>query len=157
AVLWEVQDQYPDANIWLTGHSLGGGVSALLGLTFGVPTITFEAPGDRLAAQRLHLPGPPALRWEEFPLYHVGHTADPIFMGVCNGPRSACYFSGFALESKCHTGRTCVYDMVGEDNWGVSILKHRLADTIEGVLKMKTVPKCMPEAECVDCGQYQYL
>ncbi|KAF9942382.1 putative lipase atg15 [Modicella reniformis] len=156
-VLWTVQDMYPDANIWLTGHSLGGGLASLLGLTFGVPTITFEVPGDRLAAQRLHLPGPPALQWSEFPLFHVGHTADPIFQGVCNGLRSACYISGFALESKCHTGRTCVYDTVGEDKWGVSILKHRLANTIEGVLKVKTVPECKPEKECVDCKQYQFL
>jgi putative lipase involved disintegration of autophagic bodies len=33
---------YPSANIWLTGHSLGGALAALLGATFGVPTVTFE-------------------------------------------------------------------------------------------------------------------
>ncbi|KAG0317382.1 putative lipase atg15 [Dissophora globulifera] len=156
-ILWTVQDMYPDANIWLTGHSLGGGLSSLLGLTFGVPTVTFETPGDRLAAQRLHLPGPPAINWDEFPLFHVGHTADPVFQGVCNGPRSACYYSGFALESKCHTGRTCVYDPVGEDNWRVDIRTHRLADTIEGVLKVKDVPKCKQEVGCVDCKMWEYL
>ncbi|KAG0044953.1 putative lipase atg15, partial [Gryganskiella cystojenkinii] len=99
AILWTVQDLYPDAKVWLTGHSLGGGLSALLGLTFGVPTVTFEAPGDRLAARRMHLPGPPAINYDDFPLFHIGHTADPIFQGVCNGPRSACYYSGFALET----------------------------------------------------------
>ncbi|KAI1319211.1 putative lipase atg15 [Mortierella claussenii] len=156
-ILWTVQDMYPNANVWLTGHSLGGGLSALLGLTFGVPTVTFQAPGDRLAAQRLHLPGPPAINWDEFPLFHVGHTADPIYQGVCNGPRSACYYSGFALESKCHTGRTCVYDPVGEDNWRVDIRTHRLADTIEGVLKVKDVPKCEQERDCVDCELWEFL
>ncbi|GJJ70822.1 lipase ATG15 [Entomortierella parvispora] len=156
-ILWTVQDMYPETNVWLTGHSLGGGLSSLLGLTFGVPTVTFETPGDRLAAQRLHLPGPPAINWDEFPLFHVGHTADPIFQGVCNGPRSACYYSGFALESKCHTGRTCVYDPVGEDNWKVDIRTHRLFDTIEGVLKVKDVPVCKQETECVDCGMWQYM
>ncbi|KAF9348451.1 putative lipase atg15 [Mortierella sp. AD094] len=156
-ILWTVQDMYPDTNIWLTGHSLGGAVCSLLGLTFGVPVVTFETPGDRLAAQRLHLPGPPAIQWEEFPLFHVGHTADPVFQGVCNGPRSACYYSGFALETKCHTGRTCVYDPVGEDNWRVDIRTHRLADTIEGVLKVKDVPKCSPQTDCVDCVLWEYL
>ncbi|KAF9112150.1 putative lipase atg15 [Mortierella sp. AM989] len=156
-ILWTVQDMYPNTNIWLTGHSLGGGISSLLGLTFGVPTVTFETPGDRLAAQRLHLPGPPAINWEEFPLFHIGHTADPIFQGVCNGPRSACYYSGFALETKCHTGRTCVYDPVGEDNWRVDVRTHRLADTIEGVLKVKDVPRCSPETDCVDCALWEYL
>ncbi|KAF9103449.1 putative lipase atg15 [Mortierella sp. GBA35] len=156
-ILWAVQDMYPDSKVWLTGHSLGGGLSALLGLTFGVPTVTFETPGDRLAAQRLHLPGPPAVDYDDLPLFHVGHTADPIFQGVCNGPRSACYYSGFALESKCHTGRTCVYDPVGEDNWRVDIRTHRLADTIEGVLKVKDVPACKQEVGCVDCGMWEYL
>ncbi|KAG0275100.1 putative lipase atg15 [Linnemannia exigua] len=156
-ILWAVQDMYPDSKVWLTGHSLGGGLSALLGLTFGVPTVTFEVPGDRLAAQRLHLPAPPAVDWDDVPLFHVGHTADPIFQGVCNGPRSACYYSGFALESKCHTGRTCVYDPVGEDNWRVDIRTHRLFDTIEGVLKVKDVPTCKQEVGCVDCAMWEYL
>ncbi|KAG9009801.1 putative lipase atg15 [Tulasnella sp. JGI-2019a] len=49
---------YPSANIWLTGHSLGGSLAALLGLTFGAPVVAFEAPAERLAAQRLHLPSP---------------------------------------------------------------------------------------------------
>ncbi|KAF9586619.1 putative lipase atg15 [Lunasporangiospora selenospora] len=157
SILWTVQDQYPEADVWLTGHSLGGGLSSLLGLTFGVPTVTFEVPGDRLAAQRLHLPGPPAINWYDLPLYHVGHTADPIFQGVCNGPWSSCYYSGFALESKCHTGRTCVYDPVKEDNWKIDIRRHRLADTIEGVLKVKTVPECKPESKCVDCDTWEFV
>ena len=35
---------YPNANIWLTGHSLGGGLAALLGATFGAPIVAFESP-----------------------------------------------------------------------------------------------------------------
>lgn len=49
---------YPNANIWLTGHSLGGGLAALMGTTFGAPVVAFEAPAERLASQRLHLPRP---------------------------------------------------------------------------------------------------
>jgi surfactin synthase thioesterase subunit len=49
---------YPDSNIWLTGHSLGGGLASLLGMTFGVPVVAFETSGDKLAAERLHLPSP---------------------------------------------------------------------------------------------------
>ena len=51
---------YPDATIWLVGHSLGGALASLLGTTFGLPAVAFEAPGERLAAMRLHLPLPPA-------------------------------------------------------------------------------------------------
>ena len=49
---------FPNANIWLIGHSLGGALASLLGITFGVPVVTFEPPGERMAAQRLHLPSP---------------------------------------------------------------------------------------------------
>jgi len=42
----------------MVGHSLGGALSSLVGITFGLPTVTFESPGERLAATRLHLPSP---------------------------------------------------------------------------------------------------
>lgn len=42
----------------MIGHSLGGALSSLVGVTFGVPVVTFEAPGEKLAASRLHLPSP---------------------------------------------------------------------------------------------------
>ena len=46
---------YPDANIWVIGHSLGGSLASLVGVTFGAPVVAFEAPGEKLAAARLHL------------------------------------------------------------------------------------------------------
>lgn len=47
---------YPDSNIWIIGHSLGGALASLLGATFGTPVVAFESPGEKLAASRLHLP-----------------------------------------------------------------------------------------------------
>lgn len=32
---------YPNANIWIVGHSLGGALSSLLGATFGAPVGIF--------------------------------------------------------------------------------------------------------------------
>ncbi|KAJ2762027.1 putative lipase atg15, partial [Coemansia nantahalensis] len=58
-IFMDVVARYPEANIVLTGHSLGGALAALLGLTFGLPVVAFEAPGDKLAARRMHLPLPP--------------------------------------------------------------------------------------------------
>ncbi|KAI4150549.1 MAG: hypothetical protein LQ340_003999 [Diploschistes diacapsis] len=111
-----VTEMYPDSNIWLTGHSLGGSVASLLGLTFGLPTITFEAPGEALPAARLGLPVPPGnspaahQRREYTGAYHFGHTADPVFMGSCNSATSACTLGFYAMESQCHTGYRCVWD-----------------------------------------------
>jgi len=63
---------YPNANIWVIGHSLGGSLANLVGATFGAPTVAFEAPGDRMASRRLHLPMPPSLDH----IVNVYHTAD---------------------------------------------------------------------------------
>jgi putative lipase involved disintegration of autophagic bodies len=46
---------YPHANIWVIGHSLGGALASLVGVTFGAPVVAFEAPGEKLAAARLHI------------------------------------------------------------------------------------------------------
>ncbi|RIB30800.1 hypothetical protein C2G38_1298060 [Gigaspora rosea] len=56
-----IADSYPGAKVWSTGHSLGGALSALVGLTYGIPVVAYESPGERLPAKRLHLPGPPTL------------------------------------------------------------------------------------------------
>ncbi|KAL1917533.1 uncharacterized protein VTP21DRAFT_3926 [Calcarisporiella thermophila] len=146
-ILFEVMDAYPEATIWLTGHSLGGSIASLLGLTFGIPTITFESPGDLLAARRLHLPMAPGLDMRGVPIWHIGHTADPIFMGVCTGPTSSCYYSGFAIESKCHSGKVCVYDTVKEEGWRLDIRSHRIGDVIERVLKRYEPRPCVVEED----------
>ncbi|EDN04383.1 conserved hypothetical protein [Histoplasma mississippiense (nom. inval.)] len=85
---------YPQSNIWVTGHSLGGAVSSLLGMTYGLPVVTFEAVPEALPASRLGLPPPPGTDPSSpqarnyTGAYHFGHTADPIYMGTCNGATS---------------------------------------------------------------------
>jgi putative lipase involved disintegration of autophagic bodies len=88
---------YPDSDIWVIGHSLGGALASLLGVTFGVPVVAFESPGEKMAAGRLHLPSPPSTQH----VTHVYHTADPIAMGTCNGVLSSCALGGYAMESRC--------------------------------------------------------
>jgi lipase ATG15 len=41
---------------------------------------------------------------------------------------------GFALESKCHTGQTIIYDAVGKLGWAVDIRTHRIGTLIERLL-----------------------
>jgi lipase ATG15 len=173
-IIEDVQKKYRNSTIWITGHSLGGGVASLVGLTYGIPTVTFEIPGDRLASSRLHLPNGAVAK--NMPLWHFGHTADPIFVGVCTvsfelliiyvilnyqiqGPSSSCWYGGYAMETRCHTGKVCVWDTVNEHGWKVDIRSHRVRDVIENILKKPEdfpLPNCVPDEDCEDCGLWEY-
>lgn len=163
-----VTERYPDADIWLAGHSLGGSVASLLGLTFGLPVVTFEAPGEALAASRLGLPTPPEYNNEPSNElhqkrrrtggYHFGHTADPIFMGLCNSASSSCTWFGYAMETVCHTGQECVYDTVKDLGWRVSLGTHSIESVIKDVIeKYDEPPRCEPKPQCVDCYKWKYF
>jgi len=166
---------YPNSDIWIVGHSLGGSLASLLGVTFGVPVVAFEAPGERLAAQRLHLPPPPLAHH----VTHVYHTADPIAMGTCNGVASSCAIAGYAMETRCHLGRVIRYDTVTKLKWAVDIRTHGIKVIIdrllaqdwddqepdpdgphdggeEGGKKRRTVPDLIEEEDCVDCFNWEF-
>ncbi|KAF9539708.1 alpha/beta-hydrolase [Agrocybe pediades] len=121
---------YPDANIWLTGHSLGGGLASLMGATFGAPVVAFESPAERLASQRLHLPRPPSMDH----IVHVYNTADPIPMGTCTGVTSLCAIGGFALETRCHQGQVILYDTVQKLGWSVDVRNHGIKLVVDRLL-----------------------
>ncbi|MBE3041030.1 hypothetical protein IMZ48_00265 [Candidatus Bathyarchaeota archaeon] len=157
-----VTELYPNSNVWLVGHSLGGAVSSLLGLTYGIPVVTFEAVPEALPAGRLGLPAPPGSN----PLipqaraftgtYHFGHTADPVYVGTCNGATAVCSFGGYAMESVCHTGYECVYDTVGDKGWRVGIGTHKIRSVIHDVImKYDDVPECKMTPECRDCANWK--
>ncbi|KAI9137292.1 Alpha/Beta hydrolase protein, partial [Paraphysoderma sedebokerense] len=151
-----VSQLYPHATIWFTGHSLGGALSALLGLTFNLPAVSFEAPGELMYAQRLGLPIPPDM--SVLPIYHFGHNADPVFLGSCRGPRSSCYFAGYAIETKCHLGHKCQYNVRESANPTVDIRHHRIHEVINYVIKpWPGVAKCKPvQKNCRDCVGWEF-
>ena len=157
-----VTERYPDSHIWLTGHSLGGAVTSLLGLTYGQPVVTFEAVPEALAASRLGLPVPPGVDYktpqvrQKTGAYHFGHTADPVYVGSCNGATASCSFAGYAMESACHTGLECIYDVVSDKGWRVGIGTHRIRSVISDVIvKYDEVPECNYMPECRDCAQWK--
>lgn len=159
-----VTDIYPEANIWMTGHSLGGAMTSLVGLTFGLPVVTFEAVPEALPAARLGLPSPPGYdprlpqSRQYTGAYHFGHTADPIYMGTCNGINSICTWGGYAMESACHTGQMCAYDTVGDKGWRVGLGTHKIENVISDViLKYDDVPACVVEEECFDCELWKFF
>lgn len=177
-----VRKTYPKSALWVVGHSLGGSVASLVAQTFGLPCVTFEAPGDKLAAKRLGLPIQPhdlpsmpdaSIRGDRGDrgdddhaggnktrsdrgfarnIWHIGHTADPIFMGTCNGITSSCWAAGFAMETHCHSGLEMVYDTVQDFGWRTGVATHRIINVISDVLlKYNATPPAVRTDECVDC------
>ena len=159
-----VSYMYPEANIWVTGHSLGGALAGLIGATFGAPTVAFEAPGERMAARRLHLPSPVSVlglgnhiqslmiqQPSTLHITHAYHTADPLAMGTCTGVTSVCSLGGYAMESRyvhthhpvpfafsdvnrCHNGQVMRYDTVTHKGLSVSTRYHAIQYVIENLL-----------------------
>lgn len=153
-----VSTLYPNSEIWVTGHSLGGALSSMVGRTYGVPVVTFESPGEMLASKRLHLPMPPGIPEEMEHIWHFGNNADPIFMGVCNGPSSSCSLGGYAMESVCHSGMKCTYDAVHNLGWHVNILNHRLKNVIDNLLSQTNeTAHCVRESGCFDCYDWTFV
>lgn len=151
----DIMKAYPDSQVWVTGHSLGGALSSLLGRTYGLPVVTFESPGEMLASKRLHLPYPPGFSEEH--IWHFGNNADPIFMGVCNGASSSCSIAGYAMESICHSGMKCTYDTVTELGWHVNMLNHRLKTVIDDLLaKTNQTAECIKPPPCLDCYDWTF-
>lgn len=171
---------YPQSQVWVTGHSLGGVMASLLGATFGVPAVAFESPGDRLAAQRLHVPLPPADAndtdaYAMVPVTHVYHTADSLATGQCVGSSSLCSRTGFAIETRCHIGQSVVYDTVRYLGWSVGVIAHRITYVISELLsedwdrrvlrdsavkaeplELGAVPAARRETACVDCSAWTF-
>ncbi|KAJ2380131.1 putative lipase atg15, partial [Coemansia sp. RSA 2603] len=123
------------------------------------------APGDRLASERLHLPQPPGSVQRRLPLFHVGNTADPVFMGMCAGRTSSCYYAGYAMESRCHNGRQLVFDTVERRDWRLDIRHHRINEVIYLVIEPWGIgdpEERFPElrfenAKCKDCGLWNFI
>ena len=137
---------------------MGGALASLLGATYGLPAVAFESPGERLAASRLHLPLPPPIPPSHpptnpisvntpflsspFPVpghhpiatTHVYHNADPIPQGTCTGFGSPCTHAGYALETRCHLGKSVIFDTVGKLGWSVSVKHHVIRQVVTDVL-----------------------
>jgi len=158
---YNVTQIYPEADIWVVGHSLGGSISSLLGQTYGLPVVAFEAPGEALASDRLSLPLPPGSmqrQTTDVPIYHFGHTADPVFMGTCNGPTSVCALGGYAMETRCHAGAECLYDTVTDKGWRSGMGYHRILGVIKDVIEeYPEVPQCKAEPCDADCWNWKYV
>lgn len=160
---WNVTDLYPKSDVWFVGHSLGGSLAALLGATFFLPAISFEAPGEAMAAKRLGLPTPPGYQLGAkqqddvtYGAFHFGHTADPLYTGNCNG--WPCSWDGFAMQSQCHAGYECVWDTVKDFGWAPWIPRHKILFVVDELLpKYDKAPECKVVKNCTDCYKWKFF
>ena len=159
-VMGRIHNMYPNAAFWVVGHSLGGSLASLVGMTVNIPAVTFEAPPERLPAERMGLIPPRhnmTAKGARAMAHHFGNTADPVYMGVCNGFLSTCSFWGLSFESQCFTGKRCDYDTVKDKGWRSSIANHRINYVIENVLEAyDDVPRCEEEVDCEDCYLWKF-
>lgn len=64
------------------------------------------------------------------------------------------------METRCHTGKVCVWDTVRDKGWRVDIRSHRVRDVIDGILLKPEefpMPICEEEKDCDDCGLWEYF
>eukprot|EP00004_Rigifila_ramosa_P017764 TRINITY_DN4360_c0_g1_i1.p1 TRINITY_DN4360_c0_g1~~TRINITY_DN4360_c0_g1_i1.p1 ORF type:complete len:201 (+),score=42.50 TRINITY_DN4360_c0_g1_i1:567-1169(+) len=149
----QVQQLYPQLSVWLTGHSLGASIAALVGLTVCAPVIAFQAPPDLLFAERIGFEID-RNNMTDYLIFHVGNDGDPFYLGECNGFGSTCYTSGYALETKCHLGNRCVYTGARF----VQPTNHQISNVISDWIEpAATVPACLPRHGCSDCTDWTFL
>lgn len=140
--------------IIFTGHSLGGALSTMMGITYNKEVVTFETPGEK---HYIDLSG---IKYNEThinKIYHYGHNADIIFTGKCKGTLSLCYLGGYIIETKCHIGKVCEYDVKNKLNISESIFTHKIQYVIENIITKwnNTLPKCEIR-ECSECEEWEY-
>jgi len=158
AVVGRVRARWPRAQIWFTGHSLGGTIAALMAISYPrTAAVTWESPGGSLYGQRLGLHTSSPKELSRFPIWNYGLSSDPVYTGTCNGITTSCYLSGYAMESKCRQGQDCMFEV---DVRLPSINTHRIDWVIENVLMRPEkygMPACNAPVNCTDCEGWTFL
>jgi lipase ATG15 len=157
AIVDQVKQIYPTAKLWFTGHSLGGAVSNLMALANeGTSSISFDAPGDMLYAQRMGLlPEEGDPNEITRPIWNFGVSSDPIYMGNCNGITSSCYMAGYGMETACHIGHECTWIWEGREDVGT----HRIDWILDNIILAEPplpLPTCVPVKNCKDCQSWTF-
>ncbi|KAG8691028.1 putative lipase atg15 [Ceratobasidium sp. 395] len=141
---------YPDAKIWVIGHSLGGSLASLIGTTFGAPTVTFEAPGERMAARRLHLPMPSIIYDTITELHWSADIRTHGIVVVIEQLLNQDWSERTGKTKKGWWGRRKAEGMLWESDSETRLLLD------EGEGDRVEVPEPKPEDDCVECYAWEF-
>lgn len=142
---------FENSLVIFTGHSLGGTLASMMGLTYNKTAVAFESPGDK---HYIDLVGLGDIHSDN--IYHFGHDADPLFIGNCG---MACSSLGYYVNTKCHVGHTCSFKSKEKLGYSESILKHRIDYIINNIIPHweTDFPECVKVKDCVDCEDWTYI
>lgn len=158
AVTTLVIAKYPRAQVWFTGHSLGGAIAALMAVVVrNTAAITFSSPGSYLYARHMGLDKDVEGSQWRYPVWNFGLKSDPIFTGECTGLVTSCYLSGYAIETACRHGMDCLFPV---KSWQPDVSTHRIDWFIDNVLTRPEdypLPTCLPNRNCTDCPKWVYM
>lgn len=152
---------FDNTTIIFTGHSLGGALSTLMGITYNKTSVSFQSPGEKHYVNQLDLYYDQSILSN---IYHIGHNADTIYTGKCNGILSWCYLAGYIIETKCHVGHVCDYDAINVLGIKESITTHPVKYVIENIIKewkngseTPQLPDCKMNIDCTECDNWIYV
>lgn len=69
------------------------------------------------------------------------------------------------METKCHLGKSIVYDTVSNLSWSVDVRTHGIVNVIDNILGKpwppadevgREVPEPQLEVDCVDCYSWEF-
>ena len=142
---------FENSIVIFTGHSLGGTLASMMGLTYNKIAVAFESPGDKHYIDLVGLGDIPSDN-----IYHFGHDADPLFIGNCG---MTCSSLGYYVDTKCHVGNTCLFKAKEKLGYSESILKHRIDYVINNIMPNweTDFPECVKHDDCIDCADWVYI
>lgn len=145
-----VDYNFDKVDVYFTGHSLGGMLASIASIIYDKPAVTFETPGDIHYIRQSGISNTGSDK-----IYHFGHNADPIFIGTCG---TTCSMVGYNINTKCHSGFTCLYDAKGKLGYTESIFNHRIEYIIKNVISKweNDFPECTNDIMCLDCEGWQF-
>lgn len=141
---------FDKVDVYFTGHSLGGMLASTASALYNKVAATFETPGDK------HYLDLTNIVHKHNQVFHFGHNGDPIFTGNCG---RTCSVVGYNIDTRCHTGYTCLYDSKSKLGYTESILNHRIEYIIKNVIPKWEIdpPECNINTDCIECEFWEYV